>query len=216
MTGPNEPTPGAPATAPNPQAPPTPAAPPATPPAQAAEDVASLPDWAQKMIRDTRAEAAKARTDAKAAAAADARKAVLDEFAQKLGFAGDNPPDPAELASQAGAAREAAWSYAVELEVIRATGDPGAAAKLLDSVSFLDSLDEMVDLNPSSTEFKDGLKTKVQEALAKLPAPPAGQAPNGPRPDPTQGTRGTPPANRPTSLTQALNAHYAAKAAGRR
>lgn len=224
MTAPTEPTPTAPAgpAQPAPGAPtltptlrPTPGAQPTPVDANTPVDVSSLPANVQNLISALRGEAAKSRTEAKATADT-ARKEMAAQVAKALGLAGDEPPDPAELARQLEQDRDRAWTYAVELELYRTVG-PDAAVRLIDSLSFLNSLDELSELHPNSPEFKEQLKTKAQEAAAKLAAPPAGQAPaTGPRPDPSQGTRGTPPVSRPTSITQALNAHYAAKAAGRR
>lgn len=207
MTAPTEPTPGAPAPAPAPPAVPTPpAAPPAAPPtATPAEDLASLPEWAQKTIRDARAEAGKARTDAKAAAAEEARRDMAAQVARALGIVSDEPPSPQQLTEQIERAQAQAWWAGVELQVHRFA--PEVADSLLDSRAFIESLDDLVDLGPTSTEFRTALQAKVQEAAAKYPTKTGGQASPGPRPDPSQGSRGAQTA-RPTSLTQAFQAHY--------
>ena len=223
MTAPVEPTPGAPA-APAQPAPPNPgpaqpAPTPAAPAAPAPLDPSALPPEAQAYLK-AQIDAAdlKARTGSKANAAAEARAEMAAQVAKALGLSGDEPPDPAKLTEQVQAARDAAWASGVELQIYRTAAAAGANPDaLLDSRSFIESLDDLVDLDPSSAEFRTQLQAKVQEAAAKFPATPAaGQAPAGPRPDPSQGTRGTPPANRPTSLTQAYQQHYAAKAAGAR
>jgi hypothetical protein len=219
MTAPTEPTPGAPA-GPAQPAPPVPAPPqragqptPADPWAGFTWDgnVDALPADVQKVIRDARAEAAKERTGAKATAAAEARTAALAEVARALGLKED-PPDPADLMRQVEQARDTAWTAGVELAVHRFAGSADVADKLLDSMTFIKSLDDLVDLEPGSTEFSDALKAKVQEAAANLTtATPAGQASaTGPRPDPSQGARGAAPA-RPTSLGEAISRTYAAK-----
>jgi hypothetical protein len=87
VTAPTEPTPGAPATEPTPQPAPTPGA-----PEQPTEDITSLPEWAQKQIRDARAEAAKSRTTAKQTAAQEARDQVTAQKA-KVQEALDSKPD---------------------------------------------------------------------------------------------------------------------------
>jgi len=197
MTEPVQPTPGAPVE------PPAPTAAPAPPPAPV-EDLASLPDWAQKQIKDARAEAGKARTEAKANAAAEARQALAADVAKALGLKGDEPPDPAELTRQISLAQDQAWTAAVELQVWRAAGthggDPGA---MLDSMAFVASLDDLSDLDPRSAEFRTQLEAKVQEAAAKYPARSGTGQASSPRPDPSQGAK--PPTRvRATSLTEAV------------
>ncbi len=209
MTQPAEPTPGAPAVDPTPQ--PTPA-PPA--PADPVEDLAALPDWAQRQIRDLRTEAGKARTTAKQNAADQARAEVTAQIAKALGLSQDEPVDPAALTAQIEQAQGAAWRSAVELQVYRLAGQHGANPEaLLDSLKFIDSLDELVEVDPRSPEFATALAAKVQEAVAANPGyKAAGQAPaapTAPRPDPSQGSRGgTPTPTRGRSLTDAIRAHY--------
>lgn len=223
MTAPAEPTPGAPAPAPTPQPPATPPAqppaptpPPAAPTPGPAFDPSSLTPEAQAYLK-AQIDAAdlKARTGSKANAAAEARKEMAAQVAKALGLAGDEPPDPAQLAQQVEAARDAAWASSVELQIFRTAGAAGANPEaLLDSRSFIESLDDLYDLDPNSAEFRTALQAKVQEAAAKYPAsttPPAPGAQNGPRPDPSQGTRGTPATARPTSLGEAVRQHYASR-----
>ena len=211
MTQP-EPTPGAPATEPTPT-PATAVVPPApsTPP----EDITALPEWAQKALRDARNEAAKSRTTAKQTAAEEARQEILAQVAKSLGMGKEGEPvDPAALTAQIEQAQNAAWVSGVELQVHRAAAALGADAEaLLDSNTFRDMLDDLVDADPRSPEFAEALKAKVQEALEKHPKKYAtsGQepaAPTGPRPDPSQGARGKPPAARPGSLSEAIGRHY--------
>lgn len=215
MTQPPEPTPGAPATEPTPQQP-GPA--PAQPAEPAVEDISALPEWAQKQIRDARAEAAKSRTTAKQTAAEQARQETLAQVAKALGIGEEGKPvDPAELTAQIEQAQTAAWRSAVELAVYRAAPQHGANPDaLLDSLKFIDSLDDLVEVDPRSPEFAAALASKVQEAVAGNPSykAAAGQAPaaqQNPRPDPTQGSRGAAPApTRTGSLTEAIRAHYSA------
>lgn len=204
--------------------PPPSAAPPSAgqPPAAAAaaaepqEDISTLPDWAQKAIREARAEAGKARTTAKQNAADQARAEVTAQIAKALGLAQDDPVDPAALTAQIEQAQGNAWRSAVELQVYRLAGQHGANPEaLLDSLKFVDSLEELVAVDPRSPEFATALATKVQEAVAANPGyKAAGQAPaapTAPRPDPSQGSRGgTPTPTRGRSLTDAIRAHYGA------
>ena len=229
MGHPAEPAPGAPANAPSPNPQPTPNPAPAPPPAPAnapgssppapAEDLASLPDWAQKAIRDARAEAGKARTTAKQTAADEARTELAKQVAKALGLeTGDQPPDPAKLTEQIEAAQAQAWRSGVELQVHRIAGRLGGNAEaLLDSLSFIDSLDDLTEADPRSADFRTQLEAKVQAALERNPSYKAnGQAPGTPntpatpRPDPSQGGRGAQPQKFSGSLTDAIRDHYAA------
>lgn len=223
MTAPLEPVLDAPATEPTP-APAPQAGQPQQPtePKQPApgEEIASLPDWAQKALRDARAEAAKSRTTAKQTAADEARQELTAQIARALGLAPDDEVDPAELTSQIELAQSAAWRSGVELQVYRVAGKLGGSADaLLDSLSFIDSLDDLVDADPRSSEFATQLEAKVQAALERnpsfraasqaqaAPTPPASA--NTPRPDPSQGARGPGAATRPNSIFDAVAAHLA-------
>lgn len=207
MTTPIEPTPGAPAAVPTPpNIPDVPATP--------AEDVTALPEWAQKQLRDARAEAGKARTTAKATAADEARAELTAQLAKALGIGQEGQPvDPAELTAQIARAQADSWRSGVELQVHRMAGRLGANADaLLDSLSFVDSLDDLVDADPRSAEFSTALEAKVQAALERNSSYKAtGQAPaapTGPRPDPSQGARGTTPGFAGKSMSEAIRAHY--------
>jgi hypothetical protein len=212
VTAPNEPTPGAPATEPT-------AAPETAPgaPEQTAEDITSLPDWAQKQIRDARSEAAKSRTTAKQTAAQEARDQLTAQIAKALGIGQEGEPVSAEdLAGQIEDAQTAAWVSTVELQIYRTAAALGADADaLLDSNAFRQSIDDLGDEDPRTPEFAEQLKAKVQAALESKPDKyrAAGQAPaspTAPRPDPSQGSRG-PAVARPTSLGDAIAQHMAAQ-----
>lgn len=211
MTQPAGPTPAAPANDPIPQNPGPAPANPADP--TPSEDVAALPEWAQKQIQSLRAEAAKARTTAKQTAADEARQELTQQIAQALGLQGDEPPNPTELAAQVQQAREAAWELGLRLEVHEMAGRLGAnASALLDSVAFLNSLADLDDVDPDTPDFTAALEAKVQAALEKNPnyraTGQAPAAPAGPRPDPSQGSRGNAPTPTDRSLTGAIRAHY--------
>lgn len=125
-------------------APQTPA--PAAPAPSEPQDVASLPDWAQNLVKDLRAEAGAARTTAKANAAQEARDALVQDLGKALGLVkdGDTPPDPATLAAQLTEQQTAARTAQVELAVYRAATTTGAdPAALLDSRTFLDSVKDV-------------------------------------------------------------------------
>lgn len=213
MTAPTEPMPGASVddptahTAPNLDPPvvkdPAPAEP------STAEDIAALPAWAQKALRDARADAARSRTTAKQSAADEARQEMTAQIARALGLGEDEELDPAELTEQIEQAQAAAWKSGVELQVHRLAGRLGGNADaLLDSMSFIDTLDDLVDVDPRSAEFVEQLEALVQAAMEKNPnyraAGQAPAAPTAPRPDRSQGPRGAGQAARPTSLFDAI------------
>lgn len=105
--------------------------------------VESLDPAVQKMIADLRAENAASRTNAKATAAEEARKALVEDLGKTLGLVkdGDETPDPAALTQQLAEQQATARAAQVELAVFRAAGPAGAdAAALLDSRAFLDTV----------------------------------------------------------------------------
>jgi hypothetical protein len=218
MTAPVEPTLDAPAAEPTPATGPAPqegAKPDPQRTTTQGEDIASLPDWAQKAIRDARSEAAKSRTTAKQSAAEEARQELTQQIAKALGLGDDEPVDPAELTSQIEHAQAVAWRNGVELQVHRLAARHGADPDaLLDSNAFIDSLDDLVEDDPRSSDFATALEAKVQAALERSPKyrAAAGQAPPAaPRPDPSQGPKGPAAPTRPTSLFDAINRHITAK-----
>jgi uncharacterized membrane protein len=176
-----EPAPGAlnPATAPTgtPTAPPAPTPTPTPTPGpdpSTPVDVDSLPANVQKMIRDLRTENGHRRTTAQQAE---------QRLAAVLKAAGLNPDgtkveDPAaaaaQLAERAEQAESAAWRNAIELQVVRLAGPLGADPdRLLDSMAFIDSLDDLAEddkLVLGSPEFRAAVEAKVREAVTKNPA----------------------------------------------
>lgn len=215
MTAPVEPTPGAPAAEPTPATVQAPQAgdrtePQRTEPTTPAEDIDALPAWAQKALRDARADAAKSRTTAKQTAAEEARQELTTQIARALGLGEDEEVDPADLTAQIEQAQAVAWKSGVELQVHRVASRLGGNADaLLDSLTFIDSLDDLVDVDPRSSEFSAQLEAKVQAAMEKnqnyRATGQAPAAPSAPRPDPSQGARGASPAARPTSLFDAIS-----------
>jgi hypothetical protein len=187
---------------------------PATPPAVEAQDVSSLPPWAQKLITDTRSEAAKHRTEKQTAAQqAQAAQAQRDAILKAAGLKPDGTeadPDPAALAEQIQEARAVAWTNAVELSVVRSALAVGAdSEKLIDSRAFIDSLDAFVDLDPNSAEFKTKLADHVKAYVDKHPtfkaAAPGPARSGGDHP----GGAGQPPAERGKGgIAGAINRHY--------
>lgn len=158
---------GAPAAAGDAGAPAAAAADAGTPPA-AAESVDQLPAWAQKLIKDTRKEAGDNRT--KATAAEQQAQGILAAVAKAAGIEvpGDTPPDPAQLAKDLAAERDAKAATARELAIFKAASTAGAdPAKLLDSRSFMTSVQ---GLDPSDgTAVAAAIKAAV-DANASLKA----------------------------------------------
>lgn len=182
--------------------------------APASQDVSSLPDWAQKLITDTRTEAAKHRTEKQTAAQqAQAAQAQRDAILKAAGLKPDGTdadPDPAALAAQIQEAQAVAWTNAVELSVVRSALAVGAdSEKLIDSRAFIDSLDAFVDLDPNSAEFKTKLADHVKAYVDKHPtfkaAAPGPARSGGDHP----GGAGQPPAERGKGgISGAINRHY--------
>lgn len=206
MTTPTPPpapaAPPAPTGDPTPAAPAAPApvpAPPATPPAQPQagqpQDVASLPDWAQTLIRDTRAEAAGHRT--RANEAQQQSQATLAGIATALGLTPQGAPDPAQLQASLTAAQETARTNALRAALYETASEHGAnPAALRDSVSFLESVKA---LDPSDTAAVVAAAKAAVAANAALAATPA--APAGPPAGPADLGGGNPGA--PRQLTEA-------------
>ncbi|MGS2641687.1 hypothetical protein [Streptosporangium sp. G12] len=168
-------------------------------------DVASLPDWAQKLIRDTRAEAASGRTTAKAKAAEQARQDLAQQIGKAIGLVKDDTPtDPAQLAQQIGDLSGQNKALTTELAVYKAAAKVGADAdKLTDSRAFVAQLNK---LDPTADGFDAKLRDAIKKAVEDNPqyARTDGQAPA------TRG--GTEPPGRPgvtgraATLTDAITA----------
>jgi hypothetical protein len=205
MTMPTEPqAPGAPeAGAPNGGQQPAAAAPETQQPSEQAQDVSQLPDWAQKALKDARADAAKHRTTSKATAEqVSAEQAKLNKVLGALGLnaEGEEVPDPEALASQLEEGRTELWSAKAELQIMRAAPKHGVNADALtDSVKFWESLGE---LDAGDPEFA----TKVDAAIiAAVKANPGLKATSTAARSGGEMTGAPPPAKqRPKSLTEAL------------
>ncbi|TDD90780.1 hypothetical protein [Actinomadura rubrisoli] len=129
-------------------------------------DVASLPAWAQKLIRDTRGEAAGHRTKAKDFETK--HQGTLDAIAKALGLKTDDaPPNPAKLAEELTKERSSTRAALVELAVYKNAGkhgaDPGA---LGDSRSFLSAVDK---LDPAAEDFATKLAAEIKKAVEANP-----------------------------------------------
>lgn len=130
------------------------------------QDVASLPDFAQKMIRDLRAEAANHRTKA-TTAAQDAEKSLTDKLATALGLKPEAAADPAALTQQLTTAQKSAKDAAIQLAIYRAAGQhQGNPDALLDSNTFLANVSA---LDPTSAEFPTQVSDAIKAAVTQNP-----------------------------------------------
>jgi hypothetical protein len=130
------------------------------------ESIDSLPEFAQKLIRDTRAEAATFRTklrelEQQAGPNAD----VLKQVAKALGLdaGGDGQPDADALSKQVNELNAQLRASKVEAAARQAAEKAGARAdRLLNSRSFAAELDK---LDPSATTFADDLKAAIKATV---------------------------------------------------
>ena len=173
-----------------------------TPPADEAQDVSSLPTWAQKLIKSTNAEAAKHRTEKQAA------NQQRDAMLKVLGYTPNGttaPPTPEELTEKLGQQQAQTWELGAQLAVVRTATAAGADADaLLDSNTFLDSLAEFVDDDPNTAEFRTKMAAHIAKFVTEHPkfkTAPAGPARSGG--DHPGG--GSTPTTRPKSLHAAVS-----------
>jgi hypothetical protein len=191
---PNEP-PAAATTPPVPTPPATPAAPAPT------GNVWDDPDAAKAEIEKLRRENGADRVNAKAQAAADAKKEYAQTIAKALGLVDDDANDPAKLTASLTQSQSEAKQARVELAVFRNATTAGAdPAALLDSSSFLKSLD---GIDPNDAGAVSAAIAAAVAANPRLGAAPAGPAtPQAPAPNPAQGAS----ANGTTAVAQVTRA----------
>lgn len=205
-----------------PPAPPAPSTPPAgststdNKPAATdeAQDVSSLPPWAQTHIKGLRDEAAKHRTEKQtvAAAAQEAAK-QRDAILKAAGFTSDGkdaPPSPEALTKQLEDMQARAWEQAAQVAIMRTAAAAGADPDaLLDSNSFLDSLAEFIEDDPNSAAFRTKMTAHIKAFAAKHPkVQAAATKPSGPSGAPLNGGPGG-GQKKATSLEDAVTARYA-------
>jgi len=138
--------------------------------------VEDLPEWAQKAIRDARADAGKARTSAKQQAADDAKAELAQTIGKALGLVKDDKEqvDPAALTAQLTTAQQAQRESAAELVVWRNHAELKVDAQAVtDSRAFARAI---ADLDPSSKTFEADVKKAAQEAAENNPKLKATQA----------------------------------------
>lgn len=132
----------------------------------------------QKELKTANGESAKARTDAKKAAADEARTEIVQELGKALGLIKEDdktPPDPAKLTAQIEAAQAAHRETAVELAVFKGASKHGAdASSLTDSRAFMAKLGK---LDPSEDGFAKKVGEAIKAAVADNPKLKTGQAP---------------------------------------
>jgi hypothetical protein len=180
--------------------------------------VASLPEWAQTLIRNTRDDAARERTTARENAAAAARTEVTQQLAQALGITpAGQAPDPVALQAQIVEREDQLKRERVENAAYRVATRHGADPDaLLDSRAFLADAHQ---LDPGAADFATRLDAAVTAAVTANPkikavvAPAGSAAPPPFAPNPAQAAgNGSPPQ---TSTVQAGRDLYRQKHAGR-
>ncbi|MFY7065990.1 hypothetical protein ACOQFV_09025 [Nocardiopsis changdeensis] len=144
------------------------------------ERVEDLPEWAQKLIKDTRKESGDHRVKAKEyesklTAAEQARQDQLDAIAQALGLKdADKPPSVDDLTEQLTAAQQQAQEresalrqLTVERAAERAAREHGADVDtLLDSRTFASKL---ADLDPAADDFAATVSDLVKQTVDSNP-----------------------------------------------
>lgn len=133
----------------------------------AAEKVEDLPEWAQKIIRDTRQEAATHRTAAKTAAD-QAQKDLTEKLSVALGLKPDAATDPKALTEQLTQAQQNARAASIKLAVYQAAGaHQGNPDALLDSNTFLAKVSA---LDPIAADFGTQVGEAIKAAVAANPS----------------------------------------------
>lgn len=148
------------------------------PPAKkSAEDPAATIARLQKELKQANADAGKARTTAKKAAADEARTEIVQELGKALGLIKDDkdaPLDPAALKAQVESATAAHRSTALELAVYRGAAKAGVDPDAItDSRAFMASIK---DLDPADEGFAKAVQAAMKKAgedNPKLKAAPA-------------------------------------------
>ena len=139
-----------------------------------AKDVASLPDWAQKLISKERGDAAKSRAT-KDKAAEDAAQAVAQKIGLALGLVkGEEKIDPAKLAADLTDAQTETRDLKIERAVDKTARKQGADEDLLAAVLAHKGL--LKDLDPASNDFASKLDKLVKDELVANPKLRAAQA----------------------------------------
>lgn len=173
---------------------------------EASFDPSTLPPEAQAYLKkQLESEKFKVRDNARRTAAEEAEKRVREEYARKLGLIddGEEPPAADELTARLAQEESQRFQAQVEHQAFRIGTRLGVDIDAaLDSNRFMDALvdafDEVGDddpkhiskLNPRSAAFAAEVERALGVALEKNPRFKAAGA-TGPRPDPSQGARGS-------------------------
>lgn len=179
---PTEPTtPAAQPTASTPTEPPAAAATPTPVPTEPKSNVWDDPKAAQAEIERLRRENGSARTNAKAQAAEDARTELAQTIGKALGLVKDEPIDPAKLTESLTTAQADAKRAQVALAVYQNAGTTGDPVALLDSTTFLKSVEgiDPTDAAAVAAAIKSAVEANPRLGAATGIQPPA--------PNPAQG-----------------------------
>ena len=161
-----------------------------TPAAPAAEDVTSLPEWAQKLLKDTRDEAATYRTKHKTLD--EQHQGLVDGIARALGLKKDDGPAAAAQAAaqERDKARALAREATIENAVLRLArkhdANPDALA---DSRSLMSKL---ADIDPTADDFAAQVEAAIKAALEANPSLKLAQATPSRSGGPVGGGQGVP------------------------
>lgn len=158
------------------QAPGAPAKPEAEPAKDDPQDVASLPEWAQKALKKARADAGNARTTAKQQAADEARTQLMAEISKTLGLNTDGEPTVEDLAKQLEERQarieelEASQTENAYRDLVRSTATEvnADADALLDSKGFRDAVQDELNDEFTDAELAAAVK-KIAADYAKKP-----------------------------------------------
>jgi hypothetical protein len=128
-----------------------------------AQEVASLPQWAQDLIKKLRSGDAAKRVELKNLKGANQKQ--LDAIATALGLK-PTDADPETLKKKLTESNDDVRATKIELAVYQAADDRATAHALLDSVSFRKSIE---GLDTTADEFSTTIGDLVTEAAKKLP-----------------------------------------------
>ncbi|HEY1176074.1 MAG TPA: hypothetical protein VGF17_07940 [Phytomonospora sp.] len=150
------------------------------------QDVASLPEWAQKLISKGRTKEADYRTKYQSAQQqAQEAAAQRDKVMAALGLNADGSEavDPDKLGAQLADVQSKQWETAVENRVLRMSMKPNAgfdADGVLDSHAFTDALVE-AGIDHEAADFGQRLEAVVAQFVTDNPRFRSQQAPGAPR-----------------------------------
>lgn len=168
------------------------------------QDVASLPDWAQRELASARADASRARNEAKATAAQEATAEVTKRLAAALGITPEGQaPDPATLQAQIVERETQLKIERIENAAYRAATRLGANPEML--LNWSPFLASARQLDPSAADFATQLDAVVTGTVTGNPflqaAQQPGAAPPPFAPNPAQQAGNGAPPPPPTTVS---------------